>query len=41
MLTNKYKAVKIIVAVGDDKVNEIELNSAFGWHVKIYISPFE
>jgi hypothetical protein len=29
-LTNKYKAVTIIVAVGNDKVNEIILNSAFG-----------
>jgi phage/plasmid primase-like uncharacterized protein len=30
ILTNKYKTVKIIVAVDDDKVNEVELNSAFG-----------
>jgi phage/plasmid primase-like uncharacterized protein len=30
ILTKKYKAVKIIVAVDDDKVNEIILNSAFG-----------
>jgi hypothetical protein len=30
MLTKKYKAVKIVVAINIDNVNEIELNSAFG-----------
>jgi hypothetical protein len=29
-LANKYKIVKVIVAVGENKVEEIELNSAFG-----------
>ncbi len=41
MLTKKYKTVKIIVAINNDKVNEMELNSAFGQNDKIYISPFE
>jgi hypothetical protein len=30
ILSKKYKAVKIIVPVDDDKVKEIELNNAFG-----------
>jgi hypothetical protein len=30
IITNKYKFIKIIVTVGDDKLNEIELNSTFG-----------